>query len=63
MAPEVPKDRLRDELSSCFKIRLISDGYRLVYEPKYEDNALYIRGVGRRDEAVYSQAVKSFIDS
>jgi mRNA interferase RelE/StbE len=57
--PQVPKDRLSGDLSDCYKVKLLSDGYRLVYEPKFEDGVLFIRSVGRRDEDVYQNAAKS----
>lgn len=63
IAPEVPKDRLSDGLRRCFKIRLLSDGYRLVYEPIYGEGVLFVRSLGRRDESVYADALKSLADS
>lgn len=59
LTPEVPKDRLGDKLSNCFKIRLLSEGYRLVYEPIYQEGVLFIRSVGRRDGSVYQDALGS----
>ena len=57
--PHVPKDRLSGDLSNCYKIRLLSEGYRLVYEPKFQDGVLFIRSVGRRDKDVYKEAAES----
>ena len=62
-APENPKDRLAGPLSKCFKTRLIAEGYRLVYEPHYQNGALFVRSVGRRDQSVYINAVSSLADS
>lgn len=59
LTPEVPKDRLSDKLSNCFKLRLLSEGYRLVYEPIFEEGVLFIRSVGRRDGSVYQDAMGS----
>lgn len=61
--PENPKDRLSGRLSTCFKIRLFKEGYRLVYQPFDERGFLLVRSVGRRDESVYSEALKSLSDS
>ena len=57
--PQIPKDRLSGDLSNCYKVKLVRDGYRLVYEPKFEDGVLFIRSVGRRDDDVYKKATIS----
>ena len=62
LAPENPKDRLSGQLALCFKIRLLHEGYRLVYQPFSERGFLLVRSVGRRDESVYSEALKSLSD-
>jgi mRNA interferase RelE/StbE len=61
--PENPKDRLSGPLSLCFKVRLMKEGSRLVYQPYPEAGFLYVRSVGRRDESVYSEALRSLSDS
>lgn len=63
LEPENLKDRLSGRLSTCFKIRLFKEGYRLVYQPFLEQGFLLVRSVGRRDESVYSEALKSLSDS
>ena len=62
LEPENPKDRLSGRLSTGFKIRLFKEGYRLVYQPFSERGFLLVRSIGRRDESVYSEALKSFSD-
>uniref|UniRef100_UPI0040486B91 type II toxin-antitoxin system RelE family toxin n=1 Tax=Aquiluna sp. TaxID=2053504 RepID=UPI0040486B91 len=63
LEPENNKDRLSGRLNRCFKIRLIKEGYRLVYQPFEERGVLLVRSVGRRDSAVYSDALDSLNDS
>lgn len=43
LEPENPKDRLSGRLSTCFKIRLFKQGYRLVYQPFLEQGFLLVR--------------------
>lgn len=53
--PHVPSARLRG-LKDCYKIKLRSSGYRLVYRV-YEDTIeVRVIGVGRRDGKVYDEA-------
>jgi mRNA interferase RelE/StbE len=59
LAPENPKDRLSGQLALCFKIRLLHEGYRLVYQPFQQNGVLPVRSVGRRDESVYQDALDS----
>jgi mRNA interferase RelE/StbE len=59
LAPENPKDRLSGPLSLCFKIRLMQESYRLVYQPFEQSGVLLVRSVGQRDESVYQDALKS----
>lgn len=59
LAPENPKDRLSGQLALCFKIRLLHEGYRLVYQPFHQNGVLLVRSVGRRDESVYLDALDS----
>jgi len=55
--PYIPKDRLNAPLSDCYKIKLASEGLRLIYEPKPEDMVLYVRAIGpRENKDVYRQA-------
>lgn len=54
-APRVESAKLRG-LKDCYKIKLRSAGYRLVY--KVYDDRIEVRviGIGRRDGAVYDAA-------
>jgi mRNA interferase RelE/StbE len=55
--PVVEKDRLRGELSNCFKLRLLASGYRLVYEVIESEHLIFVRSVGHRsDKQTYGQA-------
>lgn len=55
-APEVPGDRLRG-LSHCYKIKLRSAGYRLVYEVEKKVVTVFVISVGKRDAfSVYRKA-------
>ena len=54
--PEVPKDRLRF-LENCYKIKLRSVGYRLVYEVDNNEITVIVISVGKRDSMrVYDSA-------
>ncbi|MFC0666116.1 type II toxin-antitoxin system RelE/ParE family toxin [Azotobacter chroococcum] len=56
--PRVPGDKLHG-LKDCYKIKLGSVGYRLVYQVIDQRLVVYVISVGRRDdEAVYGQAGK-----
>ena len=55
--PHIPKNRLSGELSSCYKIKLLKAGVRLVYQ--LIDNELVILLVTvdkRADSEVYNEA-------
>ena len=57
--PHVPGSLLHRELAGCYKIKLLKQGYRLVY--MVEDDALVVLvlSVGKRkDSVVYSAASK-----
>jgi len=54
--PHVPPDALSD-LKNCYKIKLRSAGYRLVYEVENERIVVTVVAVGERERgAVYSRA-------
>ncbi len=56
--PEVPADRLRGR-SDCYKIKLRSSGYRLVYEVEKKTVTIYVIALGKRDRSVvYKRAKK-----
>jgi len=57
--PHVPGSLLHRELAGCYKIKLLKQGYRLVY--MVEDDVLFVLvlSVGKReDNAVYRAAAK-----
>lgn len=57
--PHVPKARLSQELHNCYKIKLQSVGYRLVYEVIGTKLVIVVLAVGRRSEfEVYRKATK-----
>jgi mRNA interferase RelE/StbE len=54
--PEVPGDRLRG-LDNCYKIKLRSAGYRLVYEVEKKQVRVIVVSVGKREAfSVYRKA-------
>jgi len=57
--PHVPGSLLHRELAGCYKIKLLKQGYRLVY--MVDDDVLFVLvlSVGKReDNAVYRAAAK-----
>ena len=59
LQPHVPSARLSAELSNCYKIKLKSLGYRLVYEVIDQKLVVVVVAVGRRENAsVYAAAKK-----
>jgi mRNA interferase RelE/StbE len=56
--PIVPGDRLRG-LTDCYKIKLRSAGYRLVYEVHGDACVVTVIAIGKRDrQSVYKKAGK-----
>ncbi|AKP32051.1 type II toxin-antitoxin system RelE family toxin [Yersinia aleksiciae] len=56
--PRVEANRLRD-LPDCYKIKLRSAGYRLIYQVQDEKITVFVVAVGKRDrEEAYSEAGK-----
>lgn len=56
--PHVPSSQLSG-LSNCYKIKLRSAGYRLVYEVRDQELVVVVVAVGKRERnAVYKAAVK-----
>lgn len=61
--PRIENNRLRGELSDCYKIKLLRAGFRLVYQVIDEKVILLIWAVNKREkEVVYSQASKRLLD-
>ena len=55
-SPHVPSAKLSSELAHCYKIKLKSSGYRLVYEVIDQRLVIVVIAVGRRED---SQAYKA----
>ncbi|AIN17918.1 addiction module toxin, RelE/StbE family protein [Yersinia rochesterensis] len=54
--PRVEANKLRD-LPDCYKIKLRSAGYRLIYQVQDEKITVFVVAVGKRDrEEAYSEA-------
>ncbi|EKP0299702.1 type II toxin-antitoxin system RelE/ParE family toxin [Aeromonas veronii] len=49
--PFVESARLHGELSGCFKIKLRSSGYRLVYQVIDQELVILVIAIGKRDKA------------
>jgi len=56
--PRVPADKL-SEMDDCYKIKLRSDGYRLVYKVEDDKVVIAVISVAKRDKKlVYERAKK-----
>ncbi|WP_042819608.1 type II toxin-antitoxin system RelE family toxin [Yersinia wautersii] len=56
--PRVEANKLRD-LPDCYKIKLRSAGYRLIYQVQDEKITVFVVAVGKRDrEEAYGEAGK-----
>lgn len=61
-APHIPSALLSRELEGCYKIKLRSSGYRLVYEVIDKKVTVIVIAVGKRDkEEAYAQAAKRIV--
>ena len=57
--PHIPKNRLHGELASCYKIKLLKAGVRLIYQVKDDEVIILLLTVGKRaDNIVYNEAEK-----
>lgn len=57
--PHIPSAALRGELANCYKIKLLKQGYRLIYQVIDEQLIVLVISVGKRDKnAVYEAALK-----
>lgn len=57
--PHIPKNRLHGDLSTCYKIKLLKAGVRLIYQVIDDEVVILLITVGKRaDQAVYDEAVK-----
>lgn len=58
-APHVPSAALRGDLANCYKIKLLKQGYRLIYQVIDRRLIVLVISVGKRDKnAVYDAAIK-----
>ncbi|TDT40212.1 addiction module RelE/StbE family toxin [Halospina denitrificans] len=56
--PRVEADRLR-QVPDCYKIKLRSAGYRLVYEVRASEIVVSVVAIGRRDKSrVYKDVIQ-----
>ncbi|MBD1226601.1 type II toxin-antitoxin system RelE family toxin [Xenorhabdus griffiniae] len=49
--PYIESARLHGELAGCFKIKLRSSGYRLVYQVIDKEIVIWVIAVGKRDKS------------
>jgi len=57
--PHVPGSLLHRELAGCYKIKLLKQGYRLVYIVEDDELVVLVLSVGKReDNAAYRAAVR-----
>lgn len=57
--PIIVNNRLSDKLSSCYKIKLNREGYRLVYEVREQKIVMIVWAVGKRERnKAYDDAAK-----
>ena len=60
--PHIPKNQLSG-LQNCYKIKLKSSGYRLVYRVLEDQVIVQVVAVGRRDKSsVYTLAKERLVD-
>ena len=57
--PHVPSAALHGDLVNCYKIKLLKQGYRLIYQVIDQQLIVLVISVGKRDKnAVYAAAMK-----
>ena len=58
-SPHVPSAALRGDLVNCYKIKLLKQGYPLIYQVIDQQLIVLVISVGKRDKsAVYEAAMK-----
>ena len=58
-SPHVPSAALRGDLVNCYKIKLLKQGYQLIYQVVDQQLIVLVISVGKRDKsAVYEAAMK-----
>jgi len=61
--PHIPKNMLKGDLASCYKIELLKAGVRLVYQVKDDQVVILLIMVRKRaDSIVYDEAKKRIKD-
>lgn len=61
--PRVPGAELKGELRDCYKIKLLKQGYRLIYAVEDDVMVVLVLAVDRRDKSVaYRAAIKRLQD-
>ncbi len=58
VTPHVPGAKLHGDLVSCYKIKLLKQGYRLVYTVIDEEVVVLVLSVGKREDALAYDAAK-----
>lgn len=62
-APHVTRAALHGDLADCYKIKLLKQGYRLIYQVIDKLLIVLVISVGKRDKnAVYDAAIKRLRD-
>lgn len=60
--PHVPGAELRGELRGCYKIKLLKQGYRLVYSVEDETLVVLVVAIDKREDlAAYRAALKRLL--
>ncbi|WP_296187786.1 type II toxin-antitoxin system RelE family toxin [Pseudomonas sp. UBA1879] len=60
--PRIESNRLRD-LPDCYKIKLQSTGYRLIYQVLEQEVVVFVVAIGKRErEAAYERAQEQLRD-
>lgn len=63
-APHVPGSALRGDLQHCYKIKLLKQGYRLVYAVEDDVLVVLVLAVDKREDmAAYRAAVQRLSDA
>ncbi len=58
--PHIEGSSLKGELSNCYKIKLRSSGYRLIYKAVDEEIVILVLAIGKRDKnQAYIEAEKA----
>ncbi len=59
LEPHVPGSRLKVELKNCYKIKLLKQGYRLIYTVEDDEFVVLVLAIDKREGSnAYSSAAK-----